>query len=710
MTITTTANEDRPDRAAPEQVAFPYGAVYYRKSHPPESDWSRDYDVASDDGLTIFRHWFMWGAIETAPGTYCWDDFDRQLDLAAEHGMTTVIAEQLASAPEWAFRHFADGRYVTADARTVTSHMGASSATGGFPGLCLDHEGVREAAGRFLTAMAQRYQGHAGLHGYDVWNECNYGADVCFCPATLDRFRDWLRERYDSPADVGRAWRRYGFASWDDIEPPRRVDGAYPDLLDWLAFRLDNGFELMRWRIRTIRAVDRDCAMTAHGIAAGLRRMASNGTDDWRAAAEVETYGLTWGSSRHGDEPWRQMHAVDLVRAASRGKPFWHAESYAGPLWMQPQVVGKPRDEGRIASPADVRYWNLASMAGGARGILYLRWRPLVDGPLFGAFGAYTMNGERTDRSRAMSEMATWVNAPSQADLWRSQPARGDVGIVYVPDTQLFAYGQQGSTDYYARAMEGAYQGFFANNLQADWVHLDDIDDYRLLYLPYPVMLPASARERIKTWVQAGGNLVSEGCAGYFGDGGRVHTDPDWLDDLFGATESYVEFTPDLLDDLRLQVDGTTVPGSTFLQAYSVTSGVPVGWYADGKIAAVDHRCGRGRTRLVGTFPGAGFAAQRGLPGLNRYFSDIMNWADAEPTVRTSDSRAVVRLHEGEGGRSLWALNPSHEPVRVRVQLGAHCEPVSTATLLRGEAAEVLSERLLDVSIEPRDGTVLRLS
>ena len=68
----------------PPQV--PFGAVYFRKSNPPREDWARDYAVAAEDGLNTFRHWFMWSAIERAPGRYDWDDCDRQLDLAAENG------------------------------------------------------------------------------------------------------------------------------------------------------------------------------------------------------------------------------------------------------------------------------------------------------------------------------------------------------------------------------------------------------------------------------------------------------------------------------------------------------------------------------------------------------------------------------------------------------------------------------------------------
>ena len=195
------------------------------------------------------------------------------------------------------------------------------------------------------------YKDHPGLGGYDIWNECNMGDNLCYCPGTAAKFRTWLQAKYGDLRTLGAAWRRYSYAEWDDVQPPRHL-GAYPDTLDWLQFRIDNAYAQMRWRADLIRELDPDHALAAHGVAASLTRLASGAADDWRAAAEVESYGYTWGSSRHGDEPWKQMHAVDLVRAASRGKRFWHAEAYAAPLWMQLQVIGKPRDCLLYTSPS----------------------------------------------------------------------------------------------------------------------------------------------------------------------------------------------------------------------------------------------------------------------------------------------------------------------------------------------------------------------
>ena len=693
---------------------FPYGAVYFRKSNPPREDWERDYKVAAEDGMNIFRHWFLWSAIEIEPGVFDWEEYDRQFEMAAANGMKTIIAEMITAAPEWAYRKYAHARLETQEGQKITSHMGGSCVTGGFPGLCLDNDDFKAAAENFLRALATRYKGHAGMGGFDIWNECNIGPNVCYCPATMQKFRAWLKAKYGDLRTLGKAWQRHSFAEWEDVEAPRQ-HGPYPDTLDWLQFRMDNAYGLMRWRADLIRSIDKDCAITAHGIARTLSGLPSVATDDWRSAAEVESYGVTWGSSRHGDEPWKQVHAMDLVRASSRGKPWWHAETYAGPLWLQPQVVNKPRNEGRIASVEDIRYWDLTSFMCGASGMLYLRWRPLLDGPLFGAFGSYGMDGSRTPRSEMVSKIGKWATAPQQAKLWESRPVKGEIGIVFVPETEIFIYALQGDTKSYSQAVEGAYQGFFDNNIQADWVYIDDIDQYDLLYLPIPVMLSQKNSEKIKAWVARGGKLFSEGCPAYFGDRGHVGTiQPNYgLDELFGAKESYVEFTPDLLGDLRLNVAGSPAWGGIFMQAYQPTTGKAIGWYEDGQVAAVENTFGKGKTILVGSMLGAGHGAHPGSafkPAISTpFFASLLDWAGKGQHVICSDPRIKARLHVGKGGTYLWVSNPTRQSLPVRLELGAAWGSFSTCRTVWGAQAACQGSSV-ELTAPTRDISIFELS
>lgn len=694
----------------------PFGAVYFRKSNPPREDWERDYGVAAEDGLNVFRHWFMWSAIERRPGFYDWEEYDRQMDLAAENGIKTIIAELTHTVPDWAYRKFAHARQMRADGSELPAIMGVSAATGGFApngggagSLTMNCPEVKEAAGAFLTALATRYKGHPGLLGYDVWNECNYAPSVDYNPHTKAAFRVWLQEKYGDLDTLAKAWYRYSYAEWDDIEPPRQI-APYPECLDWLDFKRENYYGQMQFRIDTIRAVDSDCLVAAHGVAGAIPDMASRGSDDWLAASKVEVYGYTFVHARKGNQSWRSFYAADLNRAAARGKPFWHAERQGGPLWMQPQVVGRDKEDGRVAEPEDIRVWSLTSFAGGARGMLNLRYRPLLDGPLFGAFGSYGMDGSRTPRSDMASTIAKWTNAPEQKPLLAAKPVKGEIGILVAPEAQAWDYllSREGNYETYREAMWGAYRGFFDNGIQADWVHIEDIDAYDALYFPYPIMLTSENAAKLAEWVKAGGTLVSEACPGYFGDRGKVGTvqPNNGLDAVFGVREDEVEFMPDIGDRIRFTLDGVSTTGGGFLQSYTVTEGRELARFSDGRIAIVENTFGKGRTLLVGTHPSVGYYRDQSEAG-KRYFARCFAFTGKTAHTVTSNPAVQVRLHEGEDGRYLWLVNATRHAQTGTVTDGAGKALTSAETHWAGDGAFLKDGSF---ALPPRDLLIVRLA
>lgn len=689
---------------------FPYGAVYFRKSNPPEEDWARDHQTAARVGMNTFRHWFLWGAIEVAPGKFDWSDYDRMMDLAHANGIKVIIAEFTTNAPEWAFRQYASSRYVASDGSVAESEVGASTDVGGFPGLCLDNPEALAAAERFLTALIEHYKDHPALLGYDIWNENTYPGGSpkkmnCFCEGSKQKLREWLRGRYGSLEGVAKAWHRYSYVRWEDVNPPETFTG-YGESLDWLEFRIDNVFRVLKWKVDLFRRLDPHHLVVAHGVAGTLETLPSAAHNEWRSAELMDVWGLTWVASRKGNAPWLQYHAMDLVRAGSRGKPFWHAEAEGGPLWMQPQVIGRPREDGRQPDADDVRIWNLISCAGGARGILYPRWRPLLDGPLFGAFGPFAMDGSVTPRAEMAGHVAKWANA--HAEVWKAYPVKGDVGLLFVPESELFSYVQQGSTDYYAHSIYGAYQAFFDSNIQPDFVALENIDEYKLIYLPYPVMLKATTAARLKQYVQNGGTLICEGLPGYFGDHGHVGTvQPNLgLDELFGAREKYVEFDPDLSEKLTFEVQGKTIYGRYFRQDYDLHGGKSAGQYANGNIAAVENSFGKGRTLLIGSFPGAGYFLHH-APETRQLFASLLHRAGLQQQVSLDDTTVQARLHQGRSNRYLWVTNPTREPKKVNITLPQN--GVRSAEDVWNSTPIICEESKISVTVPARDAVVALL-
>ncbi len=686
--------------------AFPFGAVYFRKSSPPESDWAHDHEVAAGLGMNIFRHWFMWASIENAPDRYDWADYDRLVQLEGQHQIKVIIAENVTGAPEWMWDKYPHARRL--DREGVESYPGVvtGSATGNAL-LCLDNEDVRTRAEKFLTALVARYRDKPALLGYDLWNEGS--VQECTCAASQEKFRAWLQVKYSTIDALGRAWHRSSLGDWASVHPPRGNIG-YADSLDWLQFTRDNALRLLRWRVALVRRLDPHAKITAHGTGT-LSEVES------RTAADVDSYGFTWVASRHTNAPWMQFRAADWTRAAAHGKEFWHAEATGGPLWLQPQVLNRPLEDGRSSDEKDVRVWSLIDMAAGARGIQFTRWRPLLDGPLFGAFGPMGMDGAVTPRAEMAGQLARWANA--HPELWQSRPVRGDVGIVFVQESMDFAgvqgtgggraAGGEGGGNFCAQSLQGAYQAFFDSNIQADFVRLEDIDSYPLIYLPYPTHLKKSTADKLRAYVAQGGKLVSEGCPGYFGDGGRVGTtQPNLgLDELFGARESYVQFTPDLLTQLTASVRGHPVGGQFFLQEYQLAGGTAAGNFANGHLAAVENKFGRGQTLLIGTFPGGAYDRSHAAD-TRTFFADLLAWAGLKPEVQSSDAEVMARLHRGAGGTYLWIVNPTRAAKTVKISLPATFN--SATELWPDSTPPTLSGNTVTTTIADRNAAVIRLN
>ena len=311
----------------------------------------------------------------------------------------------------------------------------------GQPGRAAARRALPDRPGRALP-------GAPGLGGYDVWNECNIPrATATARPRRRASGSGWRRATR-APAPWATAWRRHSFAAWADVEPPRAL-APYPEVLDWLRFRIDNAYRLMRWRVATLRAADPDHPVVAHGIASqpvrhgprGLRRVARGrrgrglGLHLGRPRARATSRGSsgtpsTWsGRGRGGTAPGRRRRTA-APRRGRAGRPG-PRPSRSGtprprpaPLWMQPQVPGRPREDGRIAEPEDVRLWNLSSFAGGATGCSTRAGARCWTAPC-SAPSAPTGWTARARRARRWPRrVARWATAPEQAALWRARPVR----------------------------------------------------------------------------------------------------------------------------------------------------------------------------------------------------------------------------------------------------------------------------------------------
>jgi beta-galactosidase len=232
--------------------------------------------------------------------------------------------------------------------------------------------------------------------------------------------------------------------------------------------------------------------------------------------------------------------------------------------------------------------------------------------------------------------------------------------------------------------------------------------EYPVIYLAYPEMLTKSTAAKLRDYVAKGGRLISEGCPGYFGDGGTAGAvQPNLgLDQLFGARETYVQFTPDLLDKLTLTVRDKQIGGAYFLQEYSLAGGQAAGAYANGHIAAVEHTSGSGKTLLIGTFPGGSYYRNHSA-ATREFFAGLLPWAGVQPRVQSSDPLVKARLQEGSGGSYLWVVNPTRTTRTVNITLPSVFQRAEELWQESGHLT--VSGKTLTTTVEDRNAAVIRL-
>lgn len=683
-----------------------FGAVYFRRSNPPKTDWERDYQVAKEDGHTLFRHWLLWSDIHVKPDQFDFDVYDEHVRLAAKYGIKTILAEFITSAPDWLYRSCPDGRHESANGSRNHSHMQGSCATGGTK-MCLDHPVVLAEAERFLVALAKHYKDMPGAYGYDIWNECSlYSTSLmCYCPSTQEKFRKWCKKKYKTLHNLKNAWRRHSLTSWDDIELPRKID-PFPDSVDAVYFYNDNAIEWMEFRAKVLRENDPNHYIVAHGN--GKTHCDIPACDDmWRSARPTDIYGYTfWYANKCST-----YLGSDITRMASDGRVWWRAEAIGDHDWQyRTDLNDEMTDCDQMHDPLNIRNDAMKSFISGTRGFINPRWRALQDGYLQGAYGWYNLDGSRSDRSDMVKSIAIWANDKANNDLWKTNPIRGDVGVLLLEEAMIFCYALYGDTRFYNFAYQGTYDALTDSGYQADPIRLKDLDKYKVIYAPFPIALSQNTITAIEKWVKNGGTLISDACFGYFSEHGHAfeHQPSRGLERMFGCVQQDVHLGPDRWKNLKIASSVGLIGGGVYKQTYTPTSGSVSGTYANGDAAIVDHKYGKGRTRIIGSVPGYAYhlAADEKT---RRFFASHLFYGKQTPHVSLPFNTGIVpRIWADDNKCYLWLSNNTTEDQHIIAKVNSEIIKIQNTHVIRGETATT-NRNIIDINCPQRDAVVIEL-
>jgi beta-galactosidase len=312
----------------------------------------------------------------------------------------------------------------------------------------------------------------------------------------------------------------------------------------------------------------------------------------------------------------------------------------------------------------------------------------------------------------------------NQSLFLNARPVQAQMAVVYNPLAH-FVGGRQRAAVYggpqgEAQGIErdsllGIHRALFPSNVPFDYVHIEELTPelaakYKLIYLPYPLMLPRRVGAVLAEYVRSGGALVSEARAGWNDERGwAADTIPGFgLHEIFSARETAIRTVPPKTAslvwsgaDLPGVKDGERLPGRLFEETLEPIA--PRGRVAargPNGPAAVMSAYGKGKTLLLGTYLSAAFEVTQD-PTLRRFFTGLLDWAGVERPVEVT-GEAEVRLLESGRDRLAFVFNHGAQPATISLQMRGDWAAVD---LVSGEAVRELSEQLA-----ARDVWVLRLS
>ncbi len=698
--------------------------------------WRRDIKAIKGLGFNTIRCWIDWATGEPAEKQYHLENLEVLLELAEQEGMKLVLQVYMDAAPDWVGRKYPDAQFVSAGGEVLKSESA--------PGYCFDHPQVRQAMLDFYAALAARARRSPAFLGWDLWSEphvINWATptyltnpEFCFCRHSIARYRRWLQQKYGSLDALNQAWYRR-FTAWDEVEPNRlSTILSYTDYIDWRNFIMVKLGEDLRARYEAVKKVAPDRVATSHAAGPSMfsSPLSGDGTpDDWIMARQTDYWGTSLYPKHSGPnsyEPATRGARLDFTRSASYsggGRGFWIGELQGGFGTVALNV-------GLTVTPADLRMWTWSALSRGAKGINFYAWYPMNSGYESGGYGLIQLDGTITERSRVAGEIATVVNRNQKLFL-EAHPVRAQVAIVYNPLSYMVG-GRQRAASYGGiqgevagierNSLTGYYRALFPTNVPVDFIHINELDNigqYKLVILPYPLMLPEKTGKQFADYVGNGGTLVAEARTGWNNERGyAADVIPGMgLDLVFGCKETDVQTVPG--GRISLEWTGTEIPGirprdripgrafEETLEPRGRQSRIVAHW-SSGAPAAVTSTYGKGKTLALGTYIGAAYESLRDETA-RRLIAGLAEWAGVESPVSAS-TEVEVRLLESGKDTLMFVFNHQQQASAPEITLRRSDEVVATDVVTGSPVTSTRSREGLRISrrMEPGDVWVVRLS
>lgn len=482
------------DQLRSNQIEF--GTDYYPEDWPPERLEIDAQLMQQAKFKTVRVADTNWQRLEPEEGHYDFAWLDRVVEVLNRHGMRVILCTSSYVPPAWLIQKHPDFYLVQED--------GVRRRWGGMGFMCLNNPTYLQYVAKLVTALASHYGRHPGVLGWQIDNEMGgwgyacYDADYC-----VPKFRQYLKKKFGTLDKLNRRLLTvsYGhaYSSWDQIPlngNPNDDNQQVPLLLEAKRFFSANINDFMAFQAGLLRKYTSGQLITHNGPDRTLncfdlaKSLDSLGDDSYPRVGEYITPAFD----------------VDLMRGFNRGKSFLLLEHRSGSFGGY--TLGDA-----TSPPGLARLWAWQTLAHGADGVLFFRWRMNNGGSEQYWQGLLNYDGTPGRAYPEVKRMGEELEKVGSDLVHATTPA--SVAEVMSYDSLWALHVGSTSFPYFdeLRAFRGAFRQW---GLNVDVVEpSDDLSKYKVVVAPTLHVVSPSVVENLEKFVNRGGVLILTARSGF---------------------------------------------------------------------------------------------------------------------------------------------------------------------------------------------------
>ncbi|MCR5742338.1 MAG: beta-galactosidase [Lachnospiraceae bacterium] len=472
---------------------------------------------------------FSWSMLEPREGEFDFTWLKEIVDKLYENGIYTIMATPSGARPAWLDEKYPEARRVNKN--------GVRELHGIRHNHCMTSPKYRELVRIMDEKLGEMFGNHPGVIMWHISNE--FGGE-CYCDKCVQKFRDYLRQKFDGDIEkLNHAWWNtfwsHNFNNFDQINPPFS-HGEFSSMglsLEWRRFTTINTADFCRAEIETLKKYNPDKPATTNFMTMydGL---------DYRVM-EKDLDVISWDSYPRYHNDYEKLsdtfyfnafcHAQ--MRSMKRDKPFMLMESV-------PSLVNW-HDVNKLKKPGVHKLTCLQAVAMGSDTVQYFQWRKGR-----GSFEQYhgaVIDHLGSDDTRVFREVADVGETLLKLKDVCGTTLKNRAAIIYDWDTRWAFYEVRAfahDTIRYDDTCISFYKTMAKLGIECDIVASDsDLSQYEFVIAPQMYMLRNKTSANLKNYVKNGGVLLATYMCGYVDEDQLCYLGGfpgDGLKDVFGVT------------------------------------------------------------------------------------------------------------------------------------------------------------------------------